>query len=1077
MTTNATVTLLFSDLIDATELLERLGEEGAQSVRQSHFHLLRDAVAHHGGHEVKVLNDGLMVVFQSAVDAVACAVAIAQAVERQNRREPSARVDVRLGVNVGEPTRDGEDYFGLPVVLAKRLCDGAGPGQILVSDVVRALVGPRTSHRFRALEPRDLKGVGITAIYEIEWEPLRRGTGPLPPALVPPADGCFVGRERELDRLGAAWKEAATGTRRAVLIGGEPGVGKTRLAAELATEVHGDGLVLYGRCDEDLGVPYQPFAEAVRACAQLWTDEELGARIGPNAASLARLVPELRERLPEIPSVVAGEAEAERYLLFEAVAEFLASAADEQPVLLVLDDLHWAAKPTLVLLRHLLRSTLPMSVLMVGTFRDTELDRAPVLAEALADLRRDADVERISLSGLDRASVAAFVAAVGYAPSDATTELAEAVHAGTEGNPFFVGEILRHLKESGESEVTGASLPPGVKDVVVSRLTRLSATANRMLTMASVTGARFELSVLERLSDIGADELLDALDEAVRARVIIELPTVGHYTFAHSLIRRVLLDELTASRRARMHWRVTDALASMPDAGQRLEELAFHSAEAGAVGDVARAAAYALAASRAALDRLAYEEAVEIAQRGIDVIGPSGTADPRQRAELLLALAEARDFTGDVPSLKQAAYQAAIEARSVKWAEGLARAAVLYGRWVVVGQRDPIVEELCEEGLAAVGDDLLWRGRLTTTLVNYLVSEGRLASVDEMAEASVAMARETNDVDGLAAALYQRTVTLAAAGRIEERLALSDELVHMTEMRDSARGRLDGLVVRATTRLEAGDAKGFEADTQEMRRLASTLNWWAADFWASTFETTMRMLHGEFDGLEAAAGDQYARGSQDINAFNVYAVQLFWLRRELGGLEDLEPLMTATVAQSPELVAFKAALALAHVESGRTEEAAATLDELAADGFAALPRDQTFTAAVALLTDVAAQTGAAQHAERLRPLLTPHQGHLVLGGPAIACFGAADRFLGMVDATVGDADAAVAHYEAAADLETSLGARPALARTRYWWGRLLLGQGGAGQREGRALLADVAETAETLGMRVLCQRVRETLAG
>jgi len=311
MTINATVTVLFTDLVDATALIDRLGEEGAQELRRDHFESLREAIAAHGGTEVKTVGDGLMVVFQSAVDAVGCAVAAAQAVERTSRRNPASRHEVRIGLNVGEPTREGDDYFGLPVVVAKRLCDSADPGQILASDVVRALVGPRANHRFRPLEPRDLKGVGVTAVYEVAWEPARPSVGPLPAALVPSADAVFVGRENEIERLDAAWKEAVVGTRRSVLIGGEPGVGKTRLAAEFAGRVAGDAVVLYGRCDEDLGLPYQPFAEALRASVAASTTEELADRVGRSAASLLRLVPELRDRLPDLPDETAGDAEAD----------------------------------------------------------------------------------------------------------------------------------------------------------------------------------------------------------------------------------------------------------------------------------------------------------------------------------------------------------------------------------------------------------------------------------------------------------------------------------------------------------------------------------------------------------------------------------------------------------------------------------------------------------------------------------------------------------------------------------------------------------------------------------------------
>ena len=1072
MTTNATVTLLFTDLVEGTALLEQLGADAAQTLRHTHFQLLRDAITAHNGREVKTVGDGLMVVFQSAVDAVDCAVAMVQSVDRYGRRNEAQRFDIRLGINVGEPTRENEDYFGFPVVLAKRLCDVAGPGQILASDVVRALVGPRTAHRFHPLEPRDLKGVGITAMYEVGWEPSRAMGGAVPAALTLPADGVFVGRDSEMSKLAAAWKEVSAGARRAVLIGGEPGVGKTRLASELAAQVQGEGTVLYGRCDEDLGVPYQPFAEALRASAAACSDDELSARLGRSGASLARVIPELRDRLPDLPAAAPGEVEAERYLLFEAVAEFLGAASLDQPVLLVLDDLHWAAKPTLMLLRHVLRSTVAMNVLIVGTFRDTELDAAPLLAETLADLRRDSDVERMSLRGLDRDSVAEFVAAAGMAP-DTTASLAEVVFAGTEGNPFFVGEILRHLNESGEEiDLSDVGLPPGVKDVVISRLSRLSPTANQILTLGSVVGARFELGVIERLAAIDADALLDGLDEAVRARVIVELPPVGHYTFAHALIRQVLLDELTASRRARLHWRVTEAMASMPDADERVEELAFHSAEAGAVGDLTQIATYALNATRHALDRLAYEPAVELANQGLNALARVDAADPRARAELLLALAEACNFTGAMSAMKGAAIEGAAAARAADWPEGLARAAVLYGRWVELGVRDPVTEDLCAEAFQRLSDDdAPWRARVLTTLANYHVNGyGRGVDVGLLAARSLTLARTAGDPESVAWALYLRAITLVATGDIDERMAIAEELVGLSQDRDDSRAKLDGHVMRATTRLELGDIAGFEADTDELERLSSRLQWWAPDFWAGNFRITRQTVAGHFVEAETMADEQYKRGAQDVNAFNAFAAQLFAVRREVGKLEDIEPLIVGGVEANRDLISFRAGLALTWTELGRPDDALGEINALAEGGFEIVPRDASFTACIALVSEAAATLGDTTHAAVLAELLAPHSGRLIVGGVGIVCFGAVDRYIGMLAMCNGDYPEAVRRLEAAAQLEERVGSEPFLARTRYWLARALIEGATETQRAGE-LLAQAGAVAQNLGMAGLARQV------
>jgi tetratricopeptide (TPR) repeat protein len=1085
MTTNATVTLLFADVAEA---------DAPPDGHRPELQLLRDAVAAHGGTEVKNIGQGLMVVFQSAVDAVSCGVAMLQAVDRHNRRSGARTFDIRVGANVGEPTREGDDYFGLPVVLAKRLCDSAAPGQMIVSDVVRVLVSSRAAQRFRPLEPRDLKGVGLTVVYEVAWQAARPAALPLPPALVPPADACFVGREREVERLRAAWKDATLGNRRAVLTGGEPGVGKTRLAAELANQIGvasqaddvPDGIVLYGRCDEDLGVPYQPFAEALRAAVAACTDDELQRRVGPSGATLVRLVPELADRLPDLATVERGEAEAERYLLFEAVAEFLAAASEDVPILLVLDDLHWAAKPTLMLLRHVLRATVPMSVLLIGTFRDTEIDRAPLLAETLADLRRDADVDRISLSGLDRASVAAFVvAATGSDDIDGQIdELAEAVHAGTDGNPFFVGELLRHLQES-EGRLGEVGLPQGITDVVLSRLGRLSSLAHRALSVASVIGQRFELAVLERvLADsaddagggTGADALLDALDEAVRAHVVVELAIAGQYSFAHALIREVLVDDLSAARRARIHWQITTAIESLGESN-RAEQLAFHSAEAGAIGDIARAADYAVVASERALERLAYEEAATIAERGLRVLGDRGDADSRRRAALRLAISEARNFTGEVAAMKQSALDAAADARNAGWPQGVARAAVLYGRWVAVSAVDPQARALMDEALALLPqDDLVNRARVSATLANYLTTgESRGADVVDLAEQSLALAREAGDRDSLAWSLYLTAVALSATGDIDARKALADELVGLTKDRDDARGVLDGRVVRAALRLELGDLAGFEEDIAELERLGERMHWWAAVYWGGVFRLVLMVMAGRFDEADAAATAQLEPSSQDVNALNAFAAQLYSIRREQGRLGEITEIMEGAVAESPGLIAFRAGLAQAHAESGRVDEARRELWALAAEDFALVPRDQAYVVTLALLAEVVALVGDAELARPLEARLAAHGGRLAIGGSGVVCFGAVDRYRAILLAVAGDHDAAASLFEAAVELETSVASPPAVARTQYWWAVMLVTVLPADRRA--ALLDAAGDTADKLGMALLSAKVREARAG
>ncbi|MGH9021568.1 MAG: ATP-binding protein, partial [Acidimicrobiia bacterium] len=479
---------------------------------------------------------------------------------------------VRIGISAGDVTLEDGDCFGTPVIEAARLCTEAAGGQILVTEVVRLLAGSGGGHEFVAVGALVLKGLPAPVpANEVTWEPLP-ALVPLP-SLLAQAGRIFVGREEELERLSRLWKGAVAGERWAALLAGEPGIGKTRLAAELARAVYAEGaVVLAGRCDEDLGVPYQPFVEALRQ----YVAHAPAARLGRHGGELTRLVPELSQQVSGLAPPLRSDPETERYRLFDAVAAWLADVSADTPVLVVLDDLHWAAKPTLLLLRHVLHSPESLRLFFVVTYRDTDIGRGHPLTELLADLRKVQGVERFPLTGLDRAAVAAFIdRAAGHALSEEDETLPRAVWAETEGNPFFVAEVLRHISESGGVEhrdglwvmnapVEELGIPEGVRDVVGRRLSRLSETTNRALGLASIVGPEFDPAVVRAAGDLDEQTLFSSLDEAVGARILSEVPGTGaRYRFAHALIRATLYDEITAARRVALHQRVAEALETI----------------------------------------------------------------------------------------------------------------------------------------------------------------------------------------------------------------------------------------------------------------------------------------------------------------------------------------------------------------------------------------------------------------------------------------------------------------------------------------------------------------------------------
>ena len=449
---------------------------------------------------------------------------------------------------------------------------------------MRANAGRRSAHTFTPLGELELKGLPEPIeTLQVSWEPLEAdapdaGRVPLPTRLThPPAVG-VIGRENELALLDSAAKRVAGGEgRELVLLAGEPGQGKTTLVSELARHAHAGGMtVLLGRCDEEVGSPYRPFHEALSHLVAHADEALLRTHVAGHGGELARLVPALGQRLGELPPPQTTDPDTERYLLYAAVVGLLEETSRDSPVVLFLDDLHWADKPSLQLLRHVIANSSATPLLILGTYRDGELSSAHPLTEALATLHREpTGVSTIDLKGLEDTGVIAFMeSAAGHQLDEAGVGLAHQLYRETDGNPFFVAEVLRNLSESGEiyqDATTGRwtakdtegpfSLPHSVRTVIGTRVSRLGEGATKVLSTAAVIGRDFGLDLLAETTQVDEDELIDLLDEAQRAAVVNELSDApGRYTFSHALVQHTLYEDLGATRRTRLHKAVGEAI-------------------------------------------------------------------------------------------------------------------------------------------------------------------------------------------------------------------------------------------------------------------------------------------------------------------------------------------------------------------------------------------------------------------------------------------------------------------------------------------------------------------------------------
>ncbi len=747
--TTENVTVLFTDLVGSTQLQSSVTPDVADTIRRDHFTVLRRSISETGGRKVKNLGDGLMVVFASASAAIASAVSMQQGVEHDSQSRPQ-EIGLRVGVSSGEVTFEDDDYFGDPVIEAARLCARCAGGQILASDLVRLNAGRRNPHPSSPVGELELKGLpDPVATVEVHWEPvvIGRDSEPALPGLLTEAGRFpFAGHQKEAEQLLGAYGTVSTGATRLVLVAGEPGIGKTRLTSELAGRVVADGgAVLAGRVTNSVGVPYQPFVEALR-----WQllQPDGSADLGPGAGELVRLVPELAQVVPDLRPPVTASPESERMSLFEAVRGWFGAVAAERPILLALDDLHWSDLGTLLLVRHLVVND-PVPRLSGG--RDLSRHRPRPDAPTLDGAGRVPSswwrrTDRPLGIGRERSYADLMARTAGHELDEAGIALAMSLQEDTGGNPFFVGEVLRHLAESGSIAQQGGRwvaggdaseryLPEGIRQVVGRRISVLPSETQRLLGPASVIGARFGLELLAAVTEMQPSNVLDALEPALDAHLLLETG-FGRYQFAHTLVRSTLHGELSTTRRGRLHLAVAEGLEKLHvgNLDDVMADLAYHWGEAGTstVDDVAFT--YTRRAAALAMEQASPDEAARwfrIARERLD------GADPVEDADLLLQLGlaeSAMGASGWQQTLIDAARAGMLlgDLRLVADALGHSQRIAFTTSALMPADTEKI--ELLEQAIEQVSDDPFLAARLTFELATEVLIGGDLVRRDQLFE-------------------------------------------------------------------------------------------------------------------------------------------------------------------------------------------------------------------------------------------------------------------------------------------------------------------------------------------------------
>ena len=908
-------------------------------------------------------------------------------------------------------------------------------------------------------------------------------TTTLPGPLRLPPSFPFVGRTRELATLRTLLPRAAGEGRRAVLVAGEPGSGKSRLVRELAGHLAAEGvLVLYGACDAVVAPPYGPFAEALDRLVRDADPALLGADLGTGGGELTRILPDLGAVVGELPVQLGADADTERYRLHTAVTELLTAVSERSPLLLVLEDVHWADVPTLLLLRHLVRAGAGARLLLVVTYRDAEVDVPTALAEALVDLTRSEGVARLRLGGLSGDEVAEFVRLASGA--EAGPEVTEVISSLTDGNAFLLTELWRELVDTDALEVQSTTLrltrpvsaigtPETVREVVKQRLARLGLDTTLVLELGATIGAAFELDTVRRAASLDEGGLLDAVDESVRSGLVVEAP--GRrlaYRFGHELVRRSVLDRVSAPRRAELHARVAHALENSPAAGDargRLAALAHHYAEAAPVAGVERAVSYNLLAAESAAAALAFDEAVDRLRTALQL----GVDEPRERGIVCLELGYACHRAGRSTDALDAFRETAQIARTLGDPELLARAAIGFEEacWRPA-IHDAGAVELLEEAVAAVGTGSSeLRVRLLGALTRALDFKGEFATAVAARDEATAMARARGDRAALGWVLSSSYWSRGVRSH-EEINAMLAEAVEIGEELGDVEIRAEALWWQVPSFVALCDHRAARDALERLFELTRLLNEPFRLHVAEHYASALALCDGDLAAAEAAAArsHEWSRLLTGRDPSSVYGIQMFSLRREQGRLAELAPVVRV-LATGDRSSAWAPGLAAVLAGLGMEVEARAELGRIRAEGLEPL-RHALWLGALTYLTDACSLVGDGETAELLYPALEPLSGTNVQIGHLVSCYGAADRYLGMLATLLGEWSAAEQHFEAALALNKTIGARTWLAHTSLEYGRMLMARR-AGDDRARAtvLLGEAVALAEEIGLPAITARV------
>jgi class 3 adenylate cyclase len=1087
--------VVFSDLVDSTALLATLGDDRMDRLRRTHVGDVSDAVTASGGRVVKTLGDGVMASFDSGLGALRAAARIQASVEELDRVQGRIGIAARVGVAAGEPIPDGEDLHGMAVVIASRLSSAAESGEVLVQDLVHELVASRDGVALEGAREYELKGVPLPVrASRLRWrelapepdhsdgsaEPMSPVAGSstaarirLPPALAAYAEEPLIGRDAEIAELRQATLPRPG--RRAALVLGEPGIGKTRHAAAAALEANARGeLVVLARCPPEAVVPFEPWVRAIGELALAGDDEWRQGLAAAAGAELTALVPQLdRERAGEerVRSDELAAAEGGRYRLLTGICAALAHAAGDAPLHIVLDDAHWCDPASAQALEHLLDST-PCQLVLVATARDRDMGRRHPVSRALSDLRRTGDLSELRLDGLDASGLAALVGArVGRA---ITPRVAARLAARTSGNPFFAGELARDLSELGAlgdgEALEEAPVPEAVTDLIEERLARLDPDTERLLAAVAAIGPSAPVSLAAKAIGLGGAEAERAVAAALSERLVDEVaapePTIA---FPHALVREALIASSEEAVLARLHLSIAQALEAEPEAEPA--EVARHYGLSVALAGPEPAIAAYLAAARAAAAAHDHEQAAAQLQCALSLL-PDG--DLAARTQTLLELGEQALLSADLYRARQAFRGAAEMARTSGDTDTLARAALGFaGGDIAFGietnSYDSEAVDLLREALDALGEDEPRLAlRIAFRLSFALTYSGDRADLERLASRAETLGGQLDDPESKL--MTRATLLFTSMSNGPDPLTVFDrtslpflEMVEVAEEcdRDDLLFRIylwSAPVLYSLRRIEECEA-AIERAAAIAERLGSPRFAWEIDF----FRAQRALDRGDRDRaaeLARRAGDtlRRLRPALHITAELLLQVSVGWIYDDEAGAE--RPVFDAIEGLAPWGL-MSALTALGAARAGDYDAARRKLADLLDDVDSLRRPDIHMPPALCFLAFAATLAEDREGGARLRPLLEPLRPYLIESTPTVYLGVLPEWLIGRLE-LLADAPAA-----AAEELRTAVAQADELeivwlsAGTRL---DLALALHRLGDRQAGAVLAEGEAIAERYGL-------------